>query len=399
MPDESLLPPQAKQDEPTSDASVIGDALIALIRREIDASGGWIRFSRFMELALYAPGLGYYSAGAPKIGRGPDDGSDFVTAPELTPLFARAWARSIADALAAGGDTILELGGGTGRLAADLLLALEALGQLPKRYLLLDVSADLRERQRATITRSAPHLLGRVAWVDALPDHLSGVVLGNEILDALPVELIVSDGQSWNVRGVEDGATGFFFADRPMPSGLAREVSALQLDIADFAPGYLTEIHGAAQGLVGSLLEMIDDQSVIYFVDYGFPGSEYYHPQRSMGTLMAHQRHVASFDVLAQVGLQDITAHVNFSAIAAAAQDAHGTVIGYANQAAFLIECGIADLLSGDPSDPRVWAPQASALNALMSEAEMGELFKVIAIGRQQRELRGFRGSGRLHTL
>ena len=372
--------------------------LVRLIEEEIRASGGWIRFARFMELALYAPGLGYYSAGAIKIGRDPGGGSDFVTAPTLTPLFGRALARPVAEVIAGGGD-IVELGGGTGRLAADLLLELEALGTLPTRYLLLDLSADLRDRQRETLGAHAPHLLERVAWLDAMPDTIDGIVIGNEVLDALPVDLVVRDGAAWRVRGVVNAAEGFAFADRPLDDDLVEATASLVPDLAALPDGYQTETHLAASHLVASLAASLTERSVALFLDYGFPRSEYYHPQRVRGTLMTHRAHRASTDPLRAVGLCDITAHVDFSTIAAAAAAAGAGTIGYTSQSAFLIDCGIAGLLQDAPSHVASWAKQATALNLLLSEAEMGELFKAIAFARRPRTLAGFRYRDRTTAL
>ncbi len=385
------------QDAP--EALATSARLTAAIRAEIDRAGGWTPFSRFMELALYAPGLGYYSAGAAKIGRHPDSGSDFVTAPEMTPLFARALARPVAEVLAEGGTSILELGGGSGRLAADLLLELEALGQLPERYRLLEVSADFRQRQAATLQRLAPHLADRVEWVDALPDRLDGVVLGNEVLDALPAELVVREAGGWSTRGVESFDGRFRFADRPSSEEITGLADATIPEAASLPTGYLTELHPAMRGLVRTIVERLSAASVMFLIDYGFPASEYYHRQRAGGTLMAHRRHRASLDILANPGLQDLTTHVDFSAVAAAARDAGGTTIGYTSQASFLIDCGIADLLLGNAIDPAAWAPQAAALQMLVSEAEMGELFKVIGIARRPRSLTGFARSDRRGAL
>ena len=379
------------------EALAISARLTTLIHDEIDRSGGWIPFSRFMALALYAPGLGYYSAGAAKIGRDASDGSDFVTAPELTPLFGRALARTVADALSAGGNTVLELGGGTGRLAVDLLGELEALDALPERYQLLEVSADLRDRQRDTIVAAIPHLAPRVHWLEALPDRIDGVVVGNEVLDALPVELHLRSGEAWKRRGVSRSGHSLRFAERaqrgdqPRP-GVAPDGNA-------WPDGYITETHPAATALVTTIAARMTPSATALFVDYGFPAGEYYHPQRSAGTLMAHRRHRSSTDVLAMPGLQDITAHVDFSAVAQAAAAVSVDVVGYTSQAAFLIDCGIVDLMAGDAGDVRGWAPQAAALQTLLSEAEMGELFKVIALSRVGRPLRGFGRSDRSASL
>jgi SAM-dependent MidA family methyltransferase len=298
-----------------------------------------------------------------------------------------------------GGDTIVALGGGTGRLAADLLVELEALDRLPANYVLLDVSADLRERQHRTLQLTVPHLLQRVRWADALPQRIDGVVVANEVLDALPIDLAVWDGRQWLARGVTSDGRRLSYADRAPPSEVADEIRALALDTSQFVPGYQTEVHLAARALTSTLLWRMTPRSVTIFIDYGFPESEYYHPQRSMGTLMTHRQHRVSTDPLIDIGLQDITAHVNFSAIAEAAASAGALPIGYVSQSAFLIDCGIAELLGEAAMDTRAWAAQSAAVNMLMSEAEMGELFKVIALARKPRELLGFRRRDRTHTL
>ena len=305
--------PVASYDfEDSPEALAISERLVALVRAEIARVGGWIPFSRFMGLALYAPGLGYYSAGAKKIGRHPGDGSDFVTAPELTPLFGRALARSVADVLATGVESVLELGGGSGRLASDLLLELERLGCLPTSYALLEVAADLRERQIATLRAAAPHLLDRVRWIDAPPAAIDSVVIANEVLDALPVELVRWTGTDWEVRGIADSEHGLTYVDRAVPSGLSSLMAESIAVPAALPEGYLTEVAPAMRALVTTLTERLSERATSLFIDYGFPRSEYYHPQRVTGTLMAHRRHRATTDLLALPGLQDITAHVDF---------------------------------------------------------------------------------------
>ncbi|MEO8938058.1 MAG: SAM-dependent methyltransferase [Burkholderiaceae bacterium] len=390
MPDHSFAP--STDDGDSVDAIAVSARLTALIHDAIDHAGGWIPFSRFMDLALYAPGLGYYSAGALKIGSRPGDGSDFVTAPELTPLFGRTLARPVADILAAGGDTVIELGGGSGKLAATVLAELESLDVLPAHYLLLEVSGDFRQRQAATLQRLVPHLAKRVRWVDALPDRLHGAIIGNEVLDALPVDLMLWDGHAWLDRGVTVSGTALRFADRPAAPGARQATEGLPVP-------YLTESHAAMRGLVSTLVSRMTSASTMLMIDYGFPASEYYHPQRAGGTLMGHRRHRASIDVLALPGLQDITAHVDFSAVAVSAAESGGVTIGYTSQARFLIDCGIADLMRGDAADVRGWAPQAAALQTLLSEAEMGELFKVIAIARSDRDVIGFGAGDRRESL
>ena len=353
-----------------------------------------------MELALYAPGLGYYSAGAAKLGRDPRDGSDFTTAPELTPLFARALARPVAEVLQGTKGSILELGGGSGKFAVDLLLELEALDTLPLRYEMLDVSADLRDRQAATLAHRAPHLEDRVRWLDALPETIDGVILGNEVLDAMPVDCVVRARDGWLERGIVVDRHGVLsYHDRPAPRALEEVIHSAIPDVEALVIGYTTELHRTASAFVRTLVARMSERSTMLMIDYGFPASEYFHPQRSSGTLMAHYRHRSSPDVLARVGLQDVTAHVDFSAVARAARDAGGQVIGYTSLASFLLDCGILQLIDVSPDDAKHWAPQAAALQKLLSEAEMGELFKVIAIARAAHPSIGFAQSDRRAAL
>jgi SAM-dependent MidA family methyltransferase len=364
----SSLPP------PAPEALAHSEQLRQLILQDIGRQGGWIPFSRFMELALYAPGFGYYTAGARKFGAA----GDFVTAPEISSLFGRTVARQAAEIMAHSTPHILELGAGSGKLAADMLLELERLGNLPQRYSILEVSADLRERQQALLRERAPHLLARVQWLDDLPASLSGAVIGNEVLDALPVHLVRWDEADIAERGVIDEAGHFMWQDRPAQTpALLR--AAQHIRVPD---GYLSEISLAGCGLMHSLCERLSC-GVLLFVDYGFGAGEYYHPQRTRGTLMCHYRHHAHDDPFFLVGLQDITAHVDFSAIAASAVKGGAHLLGYTSQAYFLINCGITALLQESaPTNLRDYLPLASQLQKLTSPTEMGELFKVIALGK-----------------
>lgn len=353
------------------------------IRAEIAAHGGWISFARYMELVLYAPGLGYYTAGAHKFG----EAGDFITAPELSSLFGRSLARQLVEIMAATQPRILELGAGSGKLAADILGELEQLRQLPEQYLILEVSADLRERQRLLLTQRMPHLLPRIHWLDSLPEVIDGVVFGNEVLDALPVNLIHWQGGQPLERGVALGETGFCWQDRTLADDALLQ-AAQQIQVPD---DYLSEICPAARGLVNSLAQRMQ-AGVLLFIDYGFGAREFYHPQRNRGTLMCHYRHHAHDDPFYLPGLQDITAHVDFTAVAEAGIDAGLELLGYTHQAFFLMNCGITGFLqSADPEDMRAYAPLAAQLQKLTSPAEMGELFKVIALGRNvEIPLRGF---------
>ncbi|MFZ0105309.1 MAG: SAM-dependent methyltransferase, partial [Thiobacillus sp.] len=337
-------------------------------------------------------GLGYYAAGTTKFGTA----GDFVTAPELTPLFGRTLAHAIRPVLAECGGDILELGGGSGRLAVDVLTELQRLDALPARYAILEVSAELRARQQATLAHELPQLLERVQWLDALPEHFRGVVLGNEVLDALPVELVHWTEAGPMTRGVRLDGEAFGWEERPISDP---ELRALAESLA-LAPGYVSEISLAAPALIASLAERLDS-GLILMIDYGFGRAEYYHPQRHMGTLRAHYRHHALDDPFFLPGLCDLTAHVDFSAVAESGTACGLALAGYTSQANFLLNAGVADLLmQTTPEDAATYLPQANAVQRLVSPAEMGELFKVIALTRAcGAPLAGFARGDRRHTL
>ncbi|MEP7057091.1 MAG: SAM-dependent methyltransferase [Caldimonas sp.] len=360
----------------------VGPALTRLVERAIAQNGGWLPFDRFMALALYAPGLGYYANASRKFGTLPRSGSDFVTAPELSPLFGRALAVQLREALLASGtDEIWEFGAGSGELAAQLLAALEP--ALLKRYTIVDLSGALRARQRERLVEWGT----RVEWVDALPDAMRGVVVGNEVLDAMPVQLLHFDGAEWFERGVAIADGAFAFADRPT------ELRPPATESGEFGAGATTELHAQAEAFVATLAERLTC-GVAFFIDYGFPEAEYYHPQRSTGTLMCHRAHRADADPLTDVGAKDITTHVDFTALALVAQDAGFDVIGYTSQAHFLMNCGILELLRG--ADLRTVANTQK----LLTEHEMGELFKVLALAKGCAfEPLGFAGGDRRHRL
>ncbi|WP_028354397.1 class I SAM-dependent methyltransferase [Bordetella petrii] len=373
----------------------------AHLRQAIGAAGGWLPFDQWMAQALYAPGLGYYAAGALKLAapavdaRGmPIAAGDFVTAPELTPLFGHTVARQVAQVLTdTGTATVLEFGAGTGALADSVLAGLDALG-VSADYRIIEVSADLRARQQA---RLAPHG-ARVQWLDALPTSFSGCVLANEVLDAMPVSLF-----RWNEagavleRGVALDANGdFAWDDRPAGAPLAQAVAARMPPL----PGYVSEINLQAEAWMRAMGGWLARGAALLF-DYGFPRREYYHPQRAGGTLMCHLRHHAHADPLVAPGVQDITAHVDFTAMADAALEAGLQVLGYTSQARFLMNAGLAELLARhDPADARAYAQAVAPVQKLLSEAEMGELFKVLAVGRDiAAPLRGFARGDRLAAL
>jgi SAM-dependent MidA family methyltransferase len=360
---------------PNTDALAASQALQRRIALDIAEGGGAIPFSRFMELALYAPNLGYYSGGAAKLG--PD--GDFTTAPEISPLFGATLARAAAANLAQSGPHIIEFGAGTGKLARDVLVALGELGVRVDSYTIIELSGELRARQQEAL-RDFP----QVRWLNAFPDRFQGVVLANEVLDAMPVELVVKEGGRWWRRMVEIGEEGFAFALGELGPALQEQV-ARQIPDADGLPdGYLTELHPVAAGFMRSLADVFaGGKGAAILVDYGFPAREYYFDERSGGTLMCHYRHHAHTDPFYLPGLQDITAHVDFTAMALAAQDAGLPVLGYMSQAAFLLAAGIGELLlATDPEDALRYLPQSKAVQKLVSPAEMGELFKVLIVGK-----------------
>jgi len=379
---------------PPAAALALSAELGRLIAAEIERGSGRLSFARYMELALYAPGLGYYMAGARKLGR---DG-DFVTAPEISRIYGRTLARQLRQLAASGLDEILEIGAGSGALAADILLELEQLGCVPRRYLMLELSPDLRERSRNTLAARAPHLLERVAWLNQLPPRFDGIVLGNEVLDAMPVHRVIRCRGDTLEGCVQHDAAGCSFLDLEWPAGDAVRRAAEELPLPE--DDYRTEIQLVARGFIRSLGAMLE-HGVALFFDYGFPRREYYHPQRNRGTLMCHYRHRAHDDPYFLPGLQDITAHLDFSAIAGAGQEAGLELLGYTSQARFLVNCGVTDILAETPAaDAIAYAPLAAGAQKLLSPAEMGELFKVIALGRGVPEpLLGFARGDRRHTL
>ena len=380
-----MLPP------PAPEAAAHSRDLAEHIANAIVAEGDWIPFSRFMELALYAPGLGYYAAGARKFGAQ----GDFVTAPEISNLFAKCLAMQARQVLEIAGGEILELGPGSGLLAADLFGELKAQKAAPAKYRLLEVSPDLRERQRSLIAERFPDDLGRFEWIDRLPDSIRGVVIANEVLDVVPFSLVHRSGGEILERGVILTDAGFAFDDRPLPDGeLKRRAHAA------FPPGdydYVSEIGLAAEALVRTLARALE-AGLLLFIDYGFSAREYYHPQRSMGTLRCHYRHRFHGDPFFMPGLQDITAHVDFSAMARAGEEGGCEVAGYTTQAYFLISCGLAVMVSeGDPGMTLSRLKATSAVHRLISPAEMGELFKVLGLEKGiDRPLLGFQSARHL---
>jgi SAM-dependent MidA family methyltransferase len=385
---------QLQLPDPGLDALMASRALQNLIANDIRHNSGWIPFSRFMELALYAPGLGYYSGGAAKLGR---DG-DFTTAPEMTPLFGQTLAQVVAQLIAKTTPKIMEFGAGTGKLARDILTELTAMGVAVHRYSIVELSGELRARQQETL-RGFP----QVAWLDQFPTQFSGVVLGNEVLDAMPVHLVTKTALGWRERGIGLSPKKFVYRDHPCDPALLA-----QIPHPDVLPeGYLTEVHPVALGFTRTLADMLragfdytGHGGVALLIDYGFPAHEYYLPQRMEGTLMCHYRHHAHADPFYLPGLQDITAHVDFTAVAHAAAASGLDVLTYTSQAAFLIDAGIADMLQRTPASDRLrYLPRANEVQKLTSPAEMGELFKVIMLGTRVELPPQFERNDRSHRL
>jgi SAM-dependent MidA family methyltransferase len=387
--------------ELTPDEAAHSAALVEHIREAIKKAGGWIDFAQFMQLALYAPGLGYYSAGARKFGAA----GDFITAPEVAPVFSRCLAAQCAEVLQSLGtsDTrILELGAGSGVMAAELLAELERQGALPAEYLILDLSADLRERQQATIAESVPHLLERVRWLDGLPDEpFAGLIIANEVLDALTVQRFAIRHGEVNALGVSDEFGQFVLAEVRGGERLVAAVRQIERDTGVALPdGYESEVcMGLSQWLAGIGASLA--RGVMLFVDYGLPRREYYSLERTRGTLLCHFRHRFHDDALARVGLQDITAWVDFTAVAEAATAAGFEVAGYTTQAHFLIGAGLGDFVANVEGLDLVQRLNLSRQAMMLTlPGEMGERFKVIALSRDfDAPLRGFATRDLRHAL
>lgn len=357
--------------EPSSDALATSQALHQLISKEILASEGWISFARFMELALYAEGLGYYAGGSVKLGKG----GDFTTAPEITPLFGTTIARFAAELAGEAPIRLLEFGAGSGKLARDILQACMACGQTVEDYVIIELSADLRDRQAGLLAE-----FPQVRWLDAPPAAFSGLVLGNEVLDAMPVPLVVKKGGRWQERGVCIADGSFSFADRDCDQDLVAQIP----DAGALPDGYLTEVHPVQAGFIRTVADMLlaGGQGAALLIDYGFPAAEYYLAERSEGTLMCHYRQHAHPDPFFLPGLQDVTAHVDFTAVARTGLEAGLSLLAYMSQAAFLLQAGLPTLLQrSSPDNVLDWLPQSNAVQKLTSPAEMGELFKVLLMG------------------
>lgn len=360
--------------EPNEEAKALSQELQALIYQRIKTQKGWISFSDYMRMALYTPRLGYYSAGSVKLGQK----GDFITAPEITPLFGITLVNSLLPALNTTQGNILELGAGTGTLAVSIMRALEEKNGLPTKYIILEISADLRQRQEAYIQAELPHLFSRFEWLNSLPASFEGVIIGNEVLDALPCHLIHQKlGQVFE-RGVSVNKEGkLIFQDQPLKNQALIEMSTS----FDLPNDYTSEIQLEAQGLITSLGQILHS-GLILLIDYGFERDEYYHPERNTGTLMCHYQHHMHTDPFFYPGLQDITTHIDFTAITLAAVKAGLTLLDYATQAQYLLEAGLFEALSYYSPDHPDWHKISQAVQILTHPAEMGEMFKMITFAK-----------------
>ena len=374
-----------------TEAHSLTTAMLVRVHKAILAAQGWLPFDQFMALVLYEPGLGYYANQQPKFGAMPQSGSDFVTAPELSPLFGAALAQQVAEALkATGTDEVWEFGAGSGALAHQLLSELKRMGCEVRRYNIMDLSSTLKARQQSLLAEFGD----QVKWLNEWPASLQGVVVGNEVLDAMPVKLLHRINGQWHERGVvlappSDHSDGLTWEDRP---------THLRPPIEPVGEhDYLTEIQPQGEAFVASLAERLlasEKGGAAFFLDYGFPEAEFFHPERHMGTLMCHQAHKADVNPLEALGLKDITAHVNFTGMALAGQDAGLEVLGYTSQARFLLNLGLAERMAESGL-----AQRAQAIK-LINEHEMGELFKVLGFATHAHwQAQGFAVGDRSHKL
>lgn len=386
-----IFPPQniSGLPEPDKASAEHSHSLVVQIKQIITEKDGAIPFSEFMNMALYTPAMGYYAAGQRRFGAE----GDFVTAPELGDVFGRCLARQVAQVFSAidGESDVLEFGAGSGSLAVSLIKELEYLGALPERYLILETSPDLQQRQQQIIRRQVPQHVERFVWLDSMPERaISGVILANEVLDAMPVEMFAVNEEGIAQQYlVKNSGDGFQWDSQQADGKLVEQIAHLDLPAA-----YCSELNPAVDGWIAMLAESLE-QGVVLLFDYGFPRHEYYHPQRTSGTLMCHYRHHSHGDPLSLVGIQDITAHVDFTAIAEAAVAAQMDVLGYTTQANFLLGSGLTELIPTDTLNEEKLTKEQLKMNheiqMLTSPAEMGELFKVIALGRNfDHQLAGF---------
>ncbi len=390
--------PLAGLPAPDADSLRHSERTAACIRRAIAAAGGSISFAEYMQLALYAPGLGYYSAGSTKFG----EAGDFVTAPEISPLFGRVLARQCARVLEqVARPVVLELGAGSGALALQLLSALEARGAAPERYLVLEVSPDLRARQEQRLRDARPPLATPIEWIAGLPESFEGVVIANEVADALPVERFrIASGGVLQCRVATDGKD-FAWTSAPAPEYLRQAVRRIEESLGAALPeGYESEISAGLPAWVGDIAGCLA-RGLVFLFDYGVPRREYYAPDRSGGWLRCHFRHRAHDDPLVYPGIQDITAWVDFTAVAEAAVDAGMDIAGFVSQAHFLLHGGLEQEFTAAASPSTAAQAELSRqAGRLILPGEMGERFKCIGLGRGAIERpQALTGADRAHAL
>ena len=381
----------------TPDEAGHSERLEHRIREEIERAGGWISFARYMQMALYEPGLGYYSAGARKLGAA----GDFITAPEVAPVFSRCLAVQCEEVLRAlGGGDVLELGAGSGVMAADLLQELASRDALPERYRILDVSADLRERQRTALAAAVPGMMDRIEWLDRLPEDFTGVVIANEVLDAMPVDRFVARGGAVHALGVTWLRGRFQWSEAPASPALADAVRAIEQECGGWPDGYTSEVNLALAGWFAALAASLS-RGVLLFVDYGLPRREFYAPERRDGTLLCHFRHRFHADPFTRLGLQDITAWVDFTAVAETAAAAGLDVAGYTTQAHVLIGSGLGGFIANVADLDVVSRVNLSRQAMVLTlPGEMGERFKAVALAKgYAAPLRGFAVRDLRHAL
>jgi SAM-dependent MidA family methyltransferase len=368
---------------PDSIAQQHGKQLLSLIYTEIKHAGGMISFADYMQLCLYAPSLGYYSAGSQKLGRY----GDFTTAPEISPLFSRTFAHHIADVLThLEQPSILEFGAGSGKMAADILLELAALDSLPDKYFIIEVSADLRKWQRETLVELIPNYFHRIVWLDNFPTNFTGVVLANEVCDAMPVHLLHFKKDAIFERYIKRGTSGLEWHDDVLShTALLPHAKEIQ-NLFGNEESYITEVNLAAEAWLNSIAENLA-QGALFICDYGYPKTDYYHPQRSDGTLMCYFQHQGHSDPLILTGLQDITAHVDFTLLAQTALDSDLAVAGFQSQADFLLAGGITELVQGKDLDELSLLQQATEIKQLTLPSAMGEKFKVLTLTKNLEQL------------
>lgn len=368
---------------PDSIAQQYQDQLLSVIRQQITDAGGKITFADYMKLCLYAPGLGYYSAGSQKLGQL----GDFTTAPEISALFSQTLSRHIKDVFQQLEQAnILEFGAGSGKMAADILKELENKQFLPEQYYIVEASADLRERQQQTVQEVIPHLADKVIWLNTIPENFVGVVLANEVCDAMPIHCLQFEAGKVRERYIKnDGQQLQWCTGKISLPHLAKRAIEIQSLIGD--SDYLTEVNLAAEGWLASIADKLQ-QGAVFIIDYGYPQATYYHPQRTSGSLMCYYQHHGHDNPLILQGLQDITAHVDFTALAQTAIDNDLEVAGFQSQADFLLAGGITELtLAHDAADELALLQQASEIKRLTLPTEMGENFKVLTLCRNIEQL------------